>query len=93
MWQKQQDWLGRKTINNIGQEGYMHVVEPGKQARSFDTVRVKYINPASIKMIIFTKLESSTTQRQTCIVYKVDTRANGNLIQLNIFQTIFPSPQ
>ena len=34
-----------------------HVVESEEQERSFDTVRVKYINLDSVKFVVYTKLE------------------------------------
>ena len=53
-----------------------------RTGQSFDAVRVKYINLDSVKSDIFTKLESSMTQRWTHIVHKVDTGADGNLMPL-----------
>ena len=53
--------------NEIGQEGNLCIVEPEEQDRGFDVVGVKYINLDSIKFVIFTKLDSSMGQRQTCI--------------------------
>ena len=35
---------GGKVINDIGEEGDLHAEESSEQGRSFDTVRVKYIN-------------------------------------------------
>ena len=52
-------------------------------------VRIKCINLYSIKSVIFTKLESSKSQGQTCIVYKIDTGADGNLIKFKIFKNLF----
>ena len=54
--------------------------EPDEQDRRFDVVWVKYFNLDSIKSVIFTTLESSMSQRQTCIVYKIDIGADGNLM-------------
>ena len=64
-------------IHDIGQDGDSCVVEPEEQDRSFDVVRVKYIDLDSIKSIIFTDSESSTNQRQTHVVYNSDTGPNG----------------
>ena len=61
-WQ-QQDHLGRKTIHDIGQENDISIDEPDEQDSSFDVVRINYINLYSIRCVIFTKLESSTSQR------------------------------
>ena len=41
---QQQDWHGEKMIHDIGQDDDLHLVEPDEQDRSFDVVRVKYIN-------------------------------------------------
>ena len=40
-------------------------------------LRVKYINLDSVKSVIFTKLESSISQRQTKITYKIGPRAES----------------
>ena len=48
MWQQQQIQHGGKRIQNSGQSGYHHAEEPNEQNRSFDVVRVKYINLDSI---------------------------------------------
>ena len=77
-------------ICDVDKEGSLHTGEPSKQDRNSDAVGVKYINLNSVKFVIFTQLESTTSQRQTCIVYKVDTGAKGNLILLNIFKNLFP---
>ena len=50
-------------IHEIGQENDLNAEEPSDQDRSYDAVRVKYINLDSLKSMIFTKLESSTSQR------------------------------
>ena len=63
-------------------------MEPEEQDRSFDVVRGKNINLGSVKSIIFTKLESSMSQRRAYIVYKVDTGANGNLMLLKMFKSL-----
>ena len=49
--------------------------------------RVKYIIPDSVKSVIFTKSESRTSQRLTCLIYKFDFGANGNLKPLKKFQS------
>ena len=71
-WQKQQDWYSRKTNNEIIQQGNFFMEWLEEQDRSLNVVRVKYINLGSVKGVIFTKLESSTSQRQTHIIYKVE---------------------
>ena len=61
MWQQQQDQHIWKMIHNVCQEDDLHVGKPNEQHRSFDGVRVKFINLDSEKSVIFTKLESSTS--------------------------------
>ena len=85
-WQQPQDQNGGKMTHDIGQEGDLCIVELEEQDRKFDAVRVKYLNIDTIKSITFTKLESSTSQRQTCIVYIADTGADGNSMPLKMFQ-------
>ena len=80
----------RETIHNTDQNDDLSVDKQDKQVRSFDAVRVKYINMDSIKSVIFTKLESTTRQRLTNTVYKVYTGANGNLMPLQILKNLFP---
>ena len=74
---QQQDQHGCKLIQDIGQEVDLHAEEPSKQEGNFGVLRVKYINHDSVKSIIFTKLESSTSQKLT-------------LMPLKIFKTLFP---
>ena len=88
-WQ-QKDWNGRKMIHDIDHEGNLHLGEQSMQDRSFDAVQIKYTNLDRVKSIIFTKLESSTSQRQSHIVNNVDTGANGNLIPLMLFKSLCP---
>ena len=63
---------------------------PEDQDWSFDVVRITYVSLNSIKSVLFTKLESSTSQRQTKITYKIDSRAEGNLMPFKIFKRLFP---
>ena len=63
---------------------------PEEHNWSFDMVRLKYVNLDSIKSVLFTKLESSTRQRQTKITYKINSRADGNLMPFKIFKCLFP---
>ena len=55
------------------------------QDLSFDMVRVKYINLNSLTFLPFTKLESSTSQGQTKVTYKIDSETDGNLFN-SLFQ-------
>ena len=58
---RQQDWHGRKTIHDVGQDDDLHIDEQEEQERSFDVVRLKYINLFGVKSIIFTKPDSITS--------------------------------
>ena len=93
VWWQQQDKHGRKMIHDISHEDNLNVGESSKLDRSFAMSRVKYINLGSKKSMIFSKLESTTGQRQIHVVYRAGTGANGNLMPLNIFKTLFPSQQ
>ena len=44
---------------------------PEDHDQGSDVVRVKYINFNSIKFLLFTKLESNTSQRQANITYEI----------------------
>ena len=50
-------------IHDIGQGDNLCVSELDEQDRSFDAVNIKCISLDSVKSIIFTKLESSISQR------------------------------
>ena len=66
------------------------MVQQEEHDRSFEMVSVKYINLDSIKSIIFNKLESRTSQRQTKITSKIDCWADGNLMPFKILKCLFP---
>ena len=82
MWWQHKDWHEGKMIHDAGQEDDLHV--------SFYVVRVKYINLDSVKSLIFTKLESSMSQIQTCKVYRIGIGADSNLMPLKIFKSLLP---
>ena len=77
-------------IHDMGQKDSLCVSELDEQDRSFDVVRVKYINLSSINSIILTMFKSSMGQKQTQIVYKIKTGANGNVMPFKIFKNLFP---
>ena len=52
-----------KKLHDIGKADELHIDEQDEQDRSFDVVRVNYINLYSVMSVIFNKLESSTRQR------------------------------
>ena len=61
-----------------------------RSAQRFETVRIKYINLNSIKSVLFTKAESSTSQKGTKITPKVDSGADGILMPFKISKSLFP---
>ena len=86
-----QEWRPARSvqsIHDIRQDGESQPVEQDQHDRSFDAV--KYLNYDSIKSIIFTKLESSTSQERVHITYKMDSRSDCNLMPFKIFKTVFP---
>ena len=74
-WQQWQGWWGRKTSHDISQESDLHIVETEEQDRNFDAARVK---PLYFKIC-----------HMSHIIYKVDPGADGNLMPLKIFKTLF----
>ena len=75
-----------RPFNETSQEDDLCTLELEEQDRSFDVVEVKYINPDSMKSIIFIILESSMSQRGNHIIYKIALGANCNLVPLQIFK-------
>ena len=61
-----------KMVHNMSQDNDLQVEESEEKHRRFDVVRVKYIHLDIVKSIILTKLEPSTSHRQTHIIYKLD---------------------
>ena len=45
-----------------------------------------------MRIVLFTKLESSISQRRVHITYKIDSGADGNLMPFKIFKTLFSKP-
>ena len=43
---------------------------------SFDLVNTRYINFDNVKLVIFTKLELSTSQERVIITYKINNGSN-----------------
>ena len=88
-------WIGNrqaswwpKILNEVHQEDETSLQVPEDQVQSFDVVWVKYINLDSIKFVLFTKLQSSTSQRQTKITCKIDTGAGSNAMPLKMFKSL-----
>ena len=63
--QRQQVNQQPKVLNIVHQEGETIPGMLKGQDWSFEAVRVRYINLDNVKSVPFTKLESSTSQRQT----------------------------
>ena len=84
-----QDQCGGKMIHDIGQEEDLHVSKPDEHDRNFDVVRASCNNLDSIMSVILTELESSMSQRQIDIVYKIDVGADSNLMPFKIFKKLF----
>ena len=53
-------------------------------------VKIEYLNFDSIKICNIYKVGFSTSQRRAHITYKIDSAANGNLMQFKTFKTLFP---
>ena len=64
-------------------------VMPKDQQHSFDMLMVRYINLNSVKSLLFTKSESSTSQRCTKITYKINSTVDGNLMPFQKLQQNF----
>ena len=83
---QQPDLWVRRAVHEISQGAKPHTVKQKRQDRSFDIVRVKYIGLDSMTAVIFTKLGVYHDQRGIWITYKIDSRANGNLMPFKIFK-------
>ena len=75
-------------LNELHQEGETNLEVLKDQDWSLKAVRVKYITLKSVKSVLFTKLEFSTSQRQTKTTYKMDSGVVGKLIPVKIFKSI-----
>ena len=76
-------------LNKVHQEDETNQSMLEDQDWSSDMVRAKYINLDSIKSVLFTKLECTTSQRKTRITYKIDSGNCGNLMLFTIFKNLF----
>ena len=56
-----------KLLNEVCQEDETNLRMSEDHDPSFDTIKIKYVTLNSIISVLFTKLESSTSQRQTKI--------------------------
>ena len=79
-----------EMLNEGHQEGEMSPGILEDHDQSFAMVRVKYINLYSTKSVLFTKVESSTIQRQTKITYQIESGVDGNAMSFKIFKFLFP---
>ena len=60
----------------------------GRSNKNFDSVIMKTLIFHSIKSVIFTRLDSSTSEKEKN-VYKIDTGTDGNLILFSVFRILF----
>ena len=51
---------------------------------------MKFLTFNSIKSVIFATLESSTSQKRTKVVYRMDAGSDGNLMPFRVFRILFP---
>ena len=74
-WGQQKNWWTRKTQNEMYHEGETSMEMQEEHDQSSHAARIKYINLSNNKSVLFTNLEPSTSQKQTKITYKIDSRA------------------
>ena len=65
------------------------MVEWESNDRTFDSVNIRYLNFDNVKSVIFTKLESNTSQKGNNITCKVDTESDNNLMPFKVFKILF----
>ena len=68
----------------------LHPPEQEQYDKNFDLVNIKYLKFDNVKSVIFTKLESSTSQKQVHLAYMIDSGSNSNLKPFKICRTVFP---
>ena len=93
MWKKEPLQVCISVFHEIRQEDESHPVGQEGQDRSFDMETVKYVNLDSMKLVIFTKLESSIIQRRIQITYRIDSGADGSLMTFKILKVCSPDEQ
>ena len=57
-----------------------YIWEQREKCRNFDLVNIRYLNFDSIRSVIFTRLELSTSPKRTQIRYKINTGSDVNLM-------------
>ena len=90
---QQMAWIplrGDRLIHNVSKDDKSQPMKGDQQHRSFDSVKIKYLNYDNIKYVILTKLESCTSQRKVHITCKVDSGDDGNLMPLKSFKILLP---
>ena len=80
----------KQGSHEVQQEEGPYIWEQTDNIRNFDLVNIRYLNFESVRSVIFTKLESSTSQQRNQITYKINTESDGNLIPFRVFKTLFP---
>ena len=77
-----------RSIHDVRQEEELWPVKQEQYNNSFDSVNIKYLMFDNMKSVIFT--ESTTSQKRASIIYKIDSRSDGNRMQFIFFRTLFP---
>ena len=79
-----------RSMHDVKQDDKPQLMKQDQQDKSFDLLEIKYLNCDNVKSVIFTILESSTSQRRAHITHKIDSGADGNLMPFTIFKMLFP---
>ena len=87
--QDQRSSRGGRSVYEVQQHEEPCQTERGNNYRSFDLVNISYCNFDSVKLVIFTKLEASTSQSRAHLKYIIYTRSNDNLVPYNVFRILF----
>ena len=81
------------VIHQVSQDDKSQPIKQDQQDRGFVALMIKYLNIDSIKSVIFTKLESSTSPRRACITYKIESEADDNLMPFKYSKHYFQIQQ
>ena len=80
-------------MNKLHHEGETSQGMTEEHDWSFDAVRIKYINLDNIKSVLFTELQSSTSQRQTKTTYRMNSGMDSSLIPSKYSNLYFQGQQ
>ena len=78
-----------KTVHKVQQDEEPCTVEWENNNRSFNLVNIRYLNFDNINLVIFTKLESSISQKRVHMTYNIDSGSKSNLIILKFSEFYF----